>query len=427
MNGKIFPLPIFLLLLNCAAQPDSLISQSTSPPLSPAGINWGYPYRNREKPALFDELNLNWFRIDFYWHKMEPQEGKWHFADHDRFFANMDEEKDHFVGVLGFDTPWIHENGEREKQIAPEDFDRFLKYVETVVRRYGDRVDEWEIWNEPNLPFNGFWSGSDRDFINLTLAVAERIRAVDPEATILVGSLWRYDSAYLNKLDRAGVLAAGDHLSFHPYYDKPVKIFEKTKDLLSDLENRQFPGELRITEAGFNTYGVTPTSCPPEEQGRMVMETLAGLGELGFPYLIWYNLYNREDEGKGIWTDMYGILLLKGDGRLEYKTGGWALRRYNELIAGKYPSPVQNTIQGDNLIARFYSSEAEDKPNTLLLMTGKGEEILKFEGPDSLLLYNGADGSIEKINSQGIRKIEYETPIILTSPRIGEWEISIIP
>ncbi|MDC7219060.1 MAG: hypothetical protein PQJ59_03905 [Spirochaetales bacterium] len=425
---KLYPY-LFLLpfLIACTASPD--LHNTGQTPMAQAGINWGYPHRGRENYEIFDELKISCLRVDFFWHKLESSRGEWNFSDNDRFFERQSNKDYYYVGVLGFDTPWIHDNPEDIRQIDRDDFENFLNYVEQVVTRYGDIVDEWEIWNEPNLPFNTFWTGTDRDFLDLTLATAERIRTIDPEAVILVGSLWRYDKSYLKKLDESGVLSTGDHLSFHPYYDKPSKIKSKTIQLMKNLENRDFSGGIRVTEVGFNTSGITPTSCPPEQQGRMVMETLVELGELGAPYIIWYNLYNREDEGRGIWVDKYGILLLQDEGELIYKTGGWALRRYNELIAGKFPNNLPDfaTTGDDKLIfSRFYSSSEGTEPDTILLMTDKRSVNLRLSGLPDALIHNCADGAVKDMEAGIDWTLTYENPLIITSPHISHLNVTIL-
>jgi hypothetical protein len=338
---KILLLPLLLLFFSClttnAILRNKTILSHKGSPMSKAGINWGYPNKGREEFEIYDDLGIEWFRLDYSWDKLEKEPGVWTFDDTDYFTEQAKQRGYKILGVLAFDNPWVHEDPEGLREIPMDRIDDFLNYVEVVVTHYKGQVDEWEIWNEPNLPFRTFWTGSDEDFFTLNTAVAKKIKEIDPQAVVLGGALWRFDKGFTKDMYQSGSLENIDVFSYHPYYDKPEKIYDKSRDLEDYLKLLGFPGDYRVTEVGFNTYGRLPTSCSPEEQGRLVLETLVLLGSMKHPYIIWYNLYNGTIKGKGLWNDNYGILIKDND-TFVYKTGGWAFRRYNELIAGKFMS-----------------------------------------------------------------------------------------
>ena len=58
----------------------------------------------------------------------------------------------------------------------------WLKFVETIVARYQDKVHEWEIWNEPNLGENR--TNYDA-YASLLSHTVETIRRVQPDAVII--------------------------------------------------------------------------------------------------------------------------------------------------------------------------------------------------------------------------------------------------
>ncbi|MGL4397420.1 MAG: M10 family metallopeptidase C-terminal domain-containing protein [Hyphomicrobium sp.] len=90
-----------------------------------------------------------------------------------------------------------------------------------------DAVAAWEIWNEPNT--TTFWptaalrAGTDvqvdlaaaADYAALLNASYDALKAVDPEAVVLGGSLAGCDADYLQALYAAG--AKFDGLALHPY------------------------------------------------------------------------------------------------------------------------------------------------------------------------------------------------------------------
>ncbi|GHV16198.1 hypothetical protein FACS189493_1650 [Spirochaetia bacterium] len=91
--------------------------------------------------------------------------------------------------MLAYDTGWLYPDGKRRKYISPENMPLFLTFVENTVSRYRGKVDAWGIWNEPN---GLFWNGSQKEFFELTKAVTQKIREVDPDAVILAGSRQLY-------------------------------------------------------------------------------------------------------------------------------------------------------------------------------------------------------------------------------------------
>ncbi len=95
-------------------------------------------------------------------------------------------------------------------------------FVMAVVRRYKDRVTEWEVWNEPNLGRN---ADKHEAYARLLMRTAEAVRRVDPEAVIIGLGLSRmpldFTSGVLDILRREGKLGLLDYVSFHPYYENP--------------------------------------------------------------------------------------------------------------------------------------------------------------------------------------------------------------
>ncbi len=108
----------------------------------------------------------------------------------------------------------------------------WLDFVEAAVRRYGDRVTTWEIWNEENLP--GYWQPAiDADrYSALVTATAARIRSVQPGAHIIMGGLcmfpgWR---AFMEACLDNNVLDSVDAVGIHPYRMNPEGWFDIDED-----------------------------------------------------------------------------------------------------------------------------------------------------------------------------------------------------
>ena len=86
-----------------------------------------------------------------------------------------------------------------------------------LINLYGDRVDAFEVWNEPNI--DRFWSPSpDASQYQALLQTAySTAKAAYPTTTILGGSLAGTDVDYLHELYELGAIDTFDALALHPY------------------------------------------------------------------------------------------------------------------------------------------------------------------------------------------------------------------
>ena len=86
-----------------------------------------------------------------------------------------------------------------------------------LVRRYGDRVAAWEIWNEPNI--DAYFKSVDQpaDYARIVRAAYPAAKAADPSATIIAGSLAESPYAFVEALFDHGIGGHFDAFSLHPY------------------------------------------------------------------------------------------------------------------------------------------------------------------------------------------------------------------
>jgi hypothetical protein len=192
-------IPVFLFCLaamSCAAPPYSTGAARQVP----ADFFGMTPYQNDMTAGdfeLLDELGVTWQRRTCRWGGLELRPGEWNFSSWDRYVDDSKAAGKKLIAILAYDTPWIHKGKNVRDTIGSQELPHYLNYVETVVTRYKGRIDAYEIWNEPNM-LNRFWKGSDKDFFTMTIATAQVIRRIDPDARILAGSLWRGFPAILS-------------------------------------------------------------------------------------------------------------------------------------------------------------------------------------------------------------------------------------
>lgn len=105
---------------------------------------------------------------------------------------------------------------------SPEALAAWDRWARALVARYRDRVDEWEIWNEPDLNRTG--TASVEAYVDLFIRTATSIRELQPAARIwalgLAGKV-EYAAGFLAGVQARGQLALVDAITFHGYPKNP--------------------------------------------------------------------------------------------------------------------------------------------------------------------------------------------------------------
>jgi hypothetical protein len=103
---------------------------------------------------------------------------------------------------------------------SPEALAAWDNWVRALVRRYKDRVDQWEVWNEPDIGK----ANSPEQYAALFLRTAEIIRAEQAEARIyalgLAGNM-AFAEKFLEQVKQQGKLGLIDAVTIHGYPRNP--------------------------------------------------------------------------------------------------------------------------------------------------------------------------------------------------------------
>ena len=134
-------------------------------------------------------------------------------------------------------------------------FNAWLAYVDTVVRRYQDRVNHWEIWNEPNLNESWIPAADPLQYSALVCSTANIIRTLDADAVICLGGMALVDIKFIKSCLQSGVDQYVDKIGIHPYRTLP----EAPQNLLTWTPNSQF-------ESPYDSY---------EEEIQALKDTIA--------------------------------------------------------------------------------------------------------------------------------------------------------
>jgi hypothetical protein len=169
---------------------------------------------------------------------------------HDTLITLLAEQGISMTYVLTFwdkDT-WPGGEGASCPRFKTEDeVERYLEFVQFIVHHFKDRIQNYEIWNEPNTVFCP-QRIELADYLNLVRLAVPIIRGEYPQAKIAVGAttyLGEADSqAYLFGILNSDVMPLVDIVSWHPmygtspefdpaYYAKYPSIVQKIKDTAS--------------------------------------------------------------------------------------------------------------------------------------------------------------------------------------------------
>lgn len=275
---------------------------------------YGINFINMEEAALIAAIHsgAGSARWEFGWrsHEVEPGEWDWRAADwligplagsgfetlamlHDPPAFWEDER-----GVpINLDLPWDHPgNG-------------WGQFCFRFAERYGDEVPGYEIWNEPDV--KEFWSGTAEEYYLLLKTCSQAIRAADPAATIVMGSmLYLHDpSFYEDVLAFAAADPDGasngyffDVVGLH-VYTPPYLIPEIVGDMQTAMNRAGLPDHpIWITEFGIlnEGYGITPNGpgygrATEERAAWYLLQSIAEAQAAGVERMIWYRWADDKD------------------------------------------------------------------------------------------------------------------------------------
>ena len=180
------------------------------------------------------EAGAGMVRVDLGWASLE-QEGKGHWNSWylNRIDHVVNEAQERGIKVLFtfWETPcWASTAPETLKQgcsgawwdrgvqrYPPANARDYGDALAFLVRRYGNRVAAWELWNEPNHPH--YFKAADpvASYAQMVKAAYPAAKAADPRATIIAGSLADADFEFTSALLDHGVGGNFDAWSVHPY------------------------------------------------------------------------------------------------------------------------------------------------------------------------------------------------------------------
>jgi polysaccharide biosynthesis protein PslG len=308
------------------------------------------------------KIGVGWIRIDISWADIQPNNSsKYDWNQLDQIVESAQDNKLHILGTIAYTPAWASPKScKGDQKCAPASDTQFANFAGAVAKRYGSKgVQDFEIWNEPNL--ETFWKPfpSASAYTAMLKDTYIAIKQNDPSAFVISGGLGDLDNSsssipqieYLTEMYADGAKNYFDAVGFHPYSFPALPSYTATWsgwsmiDSLPDsirsemIANGDGNKQIWITEYGAPTNGpgaiATPTNFNFENGPDHVNEALQAemLSEATSEYKItpwlgqffWYS-YKDLSPSTSSNENFFGLLRYDGSPKPAYYAYQKAIR-----------------------------------------------------------------------------------------------------
>jgi hypothetical protein len=262
----------------------------------------------------------------------------------------------------------------------------FVNYVDYVVRRYGDRIKWWELWNEEN----GWYPGHEAELYGkLLYAVARHIKSINTDLKVMYGGTAALAPITTEISIREGAAPFIDACAFHPYtIDKPeggaigTLEFYKGKDISRSKEQMNYKRIEDVIEGvkqPFLLHGNPNISVWMDEWGTNVTgldySYDPGIGEYGCTkYLMRFYIYGGWLGVPTAWWALHNLNMSQDWGILErndygFRPMSYALQNICSVVSDLRPvTDLLYDYQGQAPDPKIISFKRDDSGETLVLV-----------------------------------------------------------
>jgi hypothetical protein len=247
---------------------------------------------NRELDAVA-ATSGTWLRVLIPWSQIEPRKGTFDWGHTDLVVNAAAAHELRVLGVIAYAPDWAHPGGSSVTS-PPDDAMDYGTFAAAVAQRYGGRVSNWQLWNEPNLPeFFGDSASNAARYTDLVKAAYSAIKAVQPGSTVVLAGLSRLlgdesPPAFLDRMYAAGARGSFDAAAAHPYVF-PGGIAADSDNGWSDVgrlhdvmvANGDGDKKIWMTEFGAPT-SEDADGVSPQEQAKQITDVLAAAAATGY-------------------------------------------------------------------------------------------------------------------------------------------------
>ncbi|MCY3796590.1 MAG: O-antigen ligase family protein [Chloroflexi bacterium] len=138
--------------------------------------------------------NFRWIRQFAYWDEIEARQGEYDWSAWDQVAGGLREIDELEAVVVIMNSPkWAQgEDGDAvsSRSAPPHSLADFANFCREFAARYGDVIDYYQIWDEPNL--GDAWGGRDprpAEYVAMLASARDAILDADPSAAIVAAGL----------------------------------------------------------------------------------------------------------------------------------------------------------------------------------------------------------------------------------------------
>lgn len=220
------------------APPSPATPLFAAPAALPRGVNADLTTLGDDQlDALLARLRqdgLTVVRQRFDWHQLEPERGVFAWAALDRVVEATAAHGIEIMAVLDGSPAWARRPADADNPLAPpQERADFGRFAAAVAQRYADRLQFYQVWDEPNIaPHWGAQGANPADYAGLLREAAIQIKAADASATVVTAALAPTleenavnlsDVTFLDQLVTHGAAGWFDAVAAQPYgFDQPA-------------------------------------------------------------------------------------------------------------------------------------------------------------------------------------------------------------
>lgn len=261
---------------------------------------------------LLKSAGFGWIRDELYWSKVEEKPGVFTFPRaYDDYITQASQFGIKPLIVLDYDNPAVYPDlfkGPQGFAKTPEERRYFVRYVDALVRRYGNTVKNWELWNEP-----AFAQVNIADYVALLKEVYVAVKMFSPDATVIScgggGAGGGPGGDCITAIAAHGALEYQDAFSVHPYMSPftPEKGYRTEGAPITSvnipvvwpylgriLANNPKADKQRIklwiTEIGWPSSPASDGLSEPGQAGNLVRSFLLSRRYDAVEVMFWYDL-----------------------------------------------------------------------------------------------------------------------------------------
>ncbi|MEZ4667066.1 MAG: beta-galactosidase [Anaerolineae bacterium] len=139
---------------------------------------------------LMESVNVNWVRQLVRWDQIEPEQGQFQWEAWDNIFDVLEKHpRLHMVPVFVNAPQWARRNGTSDSA-PPTDPTSIVPFLNLFASRYGNYIDYYQIWDEPNLQSG--WGGAaphPAEYVALLAEAYKVIHQIDLQSFVLAAAL----------------------------------------------------------------------------------------------------------------------------------------------------------------------------------------------------------------------------------------------